>query len=83
MDGFLNLIFGYFGGVVRFGFSRIRKLYPYSWKVGEDTSILGIYFKCLLIAAEAQFSTDFLGSDNPCDQTSGGTWWELGRWDEN
>ena len=56
----LNLIFGYFGGVVRFGFSRIRKLYPYSWEVGEDTSILGIYFKCLLIAAEAQFSTDFL-----------------------
>ena len=61
----LNLIFGYFGGVVRFG-TRIHKLYPYSFS----------------IAAEAQFSTDFLGSDNP-DQTSGGAWWELGRWDEN
>ena len=38
MEGFLSLIYGYFGG----GFSRIHKPYPYCEHIGEDEpSILG------------------------------------------
>ncbi len=38
MEGFLNLIFGYFGG----GKTPLHKPYPYSWNIGvRITSILG------------------------------------------
>ncbi len=43
MEGFLNLIAGYFGA----GFSLIWALY--TAYMGEDSSILGTFPKCLVI----------------------------------